>query len=133
MKLSRPIHLRLDLHLPVRKYESDIDQSRVSLATAVAYPKLSSAHITSLPHARPRPKQIDAWNTDDLPIYEPGLLEVVKDSRGRNLFFSTNIDEEIKRADMVFISVNTPTKVSPTAALSCVPESVFYVLCQTVD
>lgn len=55
--------------------------------------------------------QIDAWNTDDLPIYEPGLLEVVKKSRGRNLFFSTNIDEEIKRANMVFISVNTPTKV----------------------
>lgn len=57
------------------------------------------------------PRQIDAWNTDDLPIYEPGLLEVVKESRGRNLFFSTNIDAEIKRADMVFISVNTPTKV----------------------
>lgn len=55
--------------------------------------------------------QIDAWNTDELPIYEPGLLEVVKESRGRNLFFSTNIDDEIKRADMVFISVNTPTKV----------------------
>lgn len=55
--------------------------------------------------------QIDAWNTDDLPIYEPGLLEVVKESRGRNLFFSTDIDAEIKRADMVFISVNTPTKV----------------------
>lgn len=55
--------------------------------------------------------QIDAWNTDDLPIYEPGLLEVVKESRGRNLFFSTDIDGEIKRADMVFISVNTPTKV----------------------
>ncbi|CAN0385084.1 unnamed protein product, partial [Scytosiphon promiscuus] len=45
------------------------------------------------------------------PIYEPGLLEVVKESRGRNLFFSTDIDAEIKRADMVFISVNTPTKV----------------------
>lgn len=56
-------------------------------------------------------RQIDAWNTDELPIYEPGLLEVVKESRGRNLFFSTDIDAEIKRADMVFISVNTPTKV----------------------
>ncbi|CAN0391760.1 unnamed protein product, partial [Hapterophycus canaliculatus] len=53
---------------------------------------------------------IDAWNTDDLPIYEPGLLDVVKESRGRNLFFSTDIDAEIKRANMVFISVNTPTK-----------------------
>ncbi|CAM9798759.1 unnamed protein product [Discosporangium mesarthrocarpum] len=56
--------------------------------------------------------QIGAWKTDDLPIYEPGLLDVVKASRGRNLFFSTDIDTEIKRADMVFISVNTPTKVS---------------------
>jgi UDPglucose 6-dehydrogenase len=42
-------------------------------------------------------QQIDAWNTDDLPIYEPGLLEVVKTARGRNLFFSTDIDAEIKR------------------------------------
>ncbi|CAM9256417.1 unnamed protein product [Pylaiella littoralis] len=61
-------------------------------------------------------EQIDAWNTDDLPIYEPGLLEVVKESRGRNLFFSTDIDAEIKRADMVFISVNTPTKTTGIGA-----------------
>merc|ERR1712038_867001 len=61
-------------------------------------------------------KQIDAWNTDNLPIYEPGLLEVVKCSRGRNLFFSTNIDEEIKLADVVFISVNTPTKTQGIGA-----------------
>ncbi|CAM9498320.1 unnamed protein product [Ascophyllum nodosum] len=60
--------------------------------------------------------QIDAWNTDDLPIYEPGLLEVVKECRGRNLFFSTDIDAEIKRADMVFISVNTPTKTTGIGA-----------------
>jgi len=55
-------------------------------------------------------KQIDAWNSDSLPIYEPGLPEVVSECRGRNLFFSTDIDSEIKRADIVFISVNTPTK-----------------------
>lgn len=55
-------------------------------------------------------KQIDAWNSDSLPIYEPGLPEVVSECRGRNLFFSTDIDGEIKRADIVFISVNTPTK-----------------------
>lgn len=61
--------------------------------------------------------QIYAWNTDDLPIYEPGLLDVVKECRGRNLFFSTNIDDEIKRADMVFISVNTPTKVKRRGAI----------------
>lgn len=55
-------------------------------------------------------KQIDAWNSSDLPIYEPGLPEVVAECRGRNLFFSTDIDAEIKRADIIFISVNTPTK-----------------------
>lgn len=49
-------------------------------------------------------------NSDSLPIYEPGLPEVVSECRGRNLFFSTDIDGEIKRADIVFISVNTPTK-----------------------
>lgn len=55
-------------------------------------------------------KQIDAWNSDSLPIYEPGLPEVVSECRGRNLFFSTDIDAEIKRAEIIFISVNTPTK-----------------------
>lgn len=61
-------------------------------------------------------KQIDRWNTDDLPIFEPGLLEVVKESRGRNLFFSTDIDKEIIEADIVFISVNTPTKTQGIGA-----------------
>ena len=45
-----------------------------------------------------------------LPIYEPGLKEVVAEARGRNLFFSTEIDEGIREAEMIFISVNTPTK-----------------------
>jgi UDPglucose 6-dehydrogenase len=61
-------------------------------------------------------KQIDAWNTDNLPIYEPGLLDVVNCSRGRNLFFSTDIDAEIIKADVVFISVNTPTKTQGIGA-----------------
>lgn len=56
------------------------------------------------------PDRIAAWQTDDLPIYEPGLLEVVKEARGRNLFFSTDIDAAIREAQMVFMSVNTPTK-----------------------
>ena len=55
-------------------------------------------------------QRIADWETDDLPIYEPGLLEVVKEARGRNLFFSTDIVKGIKEADMIFISVNTPTK-----------------------
>jgi len=46
-----------------------------------------------------------------LPIYEPGLDEIVKACRGRNLFFSTNVDEAIRQADIIFVSVNTPTKI----------------------
>jgi UDPglucose 6-dehydrogenase len=57
--------------------------------------------------------RIAAWNDEDvtkIPIYEPGLSEIVAQSRGRNLFFSTKVDEAIHEADMIFISVNTPTK-----------------------
>ncbi|XP_023843905.1 UDP-glucose 6-dehydrogenase-like [Salvelinus namaycush] len=54
--------------------------------------------------------RIRAWNSDSLPIFELGLQEVVESCRGVNLFFSTDIDEAIKNADLVFISVNTPTK-----------------------
>ena len=56
------------------------------------------------------PERITAWQTDELPIYEPGLLDVVKEARGRNLFFSTDIEKGIREADIIFISVNTPTK-----------------------
>ena len=55
-------------------------------------------------------KRIDAWNSDHLPIYEPGLLAVVQAARGRNLFFSTDVTRGIAEADMIFVSVNTPTK-----------------------
>lgn len=55
-------------------------------------------------------KRIDAWKSDDLPIYEPGLLELVKNARTKNLFFSTAIAEAIHEADIIFVSVNTPTK-----------------------
>lgn len=54
--------------------------------------------------------KIAAWQSDELPIYEPGLLEVVRAARGRNLFFSTEIDRAIAEADIIFVSVNTPTK-----------------------
>ncbi|MFW5663570.1 MAG: UDP-glucose 6-dehydrogenase [bacterium] len=56
------------------------------------------------------PERIAAWQTDELPIYEPGLLDVVKEARGRNLFFSTDIDKAIEESEMIFMSVNTPTK-----------------------
>lgn len=57
--------------------------------------------------------RIDLWNHEDLdqlPIYEPGLSKIVSKARGRNLFFSTDVDKAIDEADMIFISVNTPTK-----------------------
>lgn len=54
--------------------------------------------------------RIAAWNSDDLPIFEPGLFEIVKEARNKNLFFSTEIDKAIRNADIIFISVNTPTK-----------------------
>ena len=57
--------------------------------------------------------RIDQWNTvnlDELPIYEPGLKEIVGETRGKNLFFSTEVDKAIDEAQMIFISVNTPTK-----------------------
>lgn len=55
-------------------------------------------------------ERIDAWNSDKLPIYEPGLAEVVKRRRGKNLFFSTDIDKAIRECDIIFVGVNTPTK-----------------------
>jgi len=58
-------------------------------------------------------ERIAAWNDSDLyklPVYEPGLDEVVAEARGRNLFFSTDVEKAIDEADMIFISVNTPTK-----------------------
>lgn len=58
-------------------------------------------------------ERITAWNDADvnnIPIYEPGLSEIVKEARGRNLFFSTEVDKAIDEAEMIFISVNTPTK-----------------------
>lgn len=62
--------------------------------------------------------RIDAWNSLDfnLPIYEPGLEDVVRKARGRNLFFSTDVDKGIKEADLIFVSVNTPTKKSGVGA-----------------
>lgn len=55
-------------------------------------------------------ERIAAWNSDDLPIYEPGLADIVKRVRGKNLFFSTDIDSAIRKCDIIFVGVNTPTK-----------------------
>lgn len=68
------------------------------------------------PHYKVTVVDVDAtriaeWNSDDLPIYEPGLDEIVKKARGRNLFFSTEIEKGIKESEIIFVSVNTPTKM----------------------
>ncbi|MFN9961581.1 MAG: nucleotide sugar dehydrogenase, partial [Planctomycetota bacterium] len=60
--------------------------------------------------------RIAQWNSDSLPVYEPGLLEIVQSTRHRNLHFTTAIDESIRAADMIFIAVNTPTKTFGTGA-----------------
>ncbi len=58
-------------------------------------------------------KRIAAWNSKNfkLPIYEPGLVDVVKEVRGKNLFFSTDIKKAVRECDIVFVGVNTPTKM----------------------
>ncbi len=56
-------------------------------------------------------KRIDQWMSDELPIFEPGLYEIVKRRRGKNLFFSTEVDKGIQESDIIFVCVNTPTKM----------------------
>lgn len=67
------------------------------------------------------PQRIAAWNSDPdpetgkllhLPVFEPGLADIVQQCRGKNLFFSTEIDRSIQEADLIFVSVNTPTKTA---------------------
>src|SRR5690606_23124461 len=63
--------------------------------------------VVDLNHAR-----INAWNDSDvnnIPIYEPGLSQLVENARNKNLFFSTDVDKAIDEAGMIFISINTPT------------------------
>ena len=64
------------------------------------------------------PDKIKAWNgpLEQLPVYEPGLAEVVKEARGRNLFFSDDIAGNIEKAEMIFMAVNTPTKTEGEGA-----------------
>ncbi|KAI9100541.1 UDP-glucose/GDP-mannose dehydrogenase family, NAD binding domain-containing protein [Phlyctochytrium arcticum] len=60
--------------------------------------------------------RIAAWNSDTLPIFEPGLDEIVFARRGKNLFFSSDVDQGILDADLIFVSVNTPTKKAGVGA-----------------
>lgn len=69
--------------------------------------KCPEIKVTVVDLSKPR---IDSWNSEKLPIFEPGLDDIVKKCRGKNLFFSTDIDSAIREADLIFICVNTPTK-----------------------
>ena len=60
--------------------------------------------------------RIDAWNSEKLPIYEPGLEDVVSECRGRNLYFSSDVEKHVAEADLIFVSVNTPTKTTGVGA-----------------
>ncbi len=61
-------------------------------------------------------ERIAQWQSDELPVYEPGLLEIVREARKHNLRFTTAVDQAIAEADIIFISVNTPTKQFGTGA-----------------
>ncbi|PKN53365.1 MAG: nucleotide sugar dehydrogenase [Deltaproteobacteria bacterium HGW-Deltaproteobacteria-13] len=56
------------------------------------------------------PDRIDAWNSPELPVYEPGLDKIVGKTRSKNLFFAKDIENQINENDIIFVSVNTPTK-----------------------
>ncbi|MEI7864164.1 MAG: UDP-glucose 6-dehydrogenase [Chthoniobacterales bacterium] len=58
----------------------------------------------------PNAERIAAWNSDTLPIYEPGLDEIVRSARGRNLHFKTDVEGAIRSGDIIFVCVGTPTK-----------------------
>ena len=74
---------------------------------AVIALKCPAIEVAVVDVSRPR---IDAWNSDRLPVLEPGLDAVVRACRGRNLAFSADVDRHVADADIVFVSVNTPTK-----------------------
>mmetsp|Transcript_6142 Transcript_6142/g.11572 ORF Transcript_6142/g.11572 Transcript_6142/m.11572 type:complete len:479 (-) Transcript_6142:19-1455(-) len=76
-----------------------------TMATIAVFCPDVKVHVVDI-----NPKQIARWNSEKLPIYEPGLDEAVKKVRGKNLFFSTKIDEAICECEIIFVSVNTPTK-----------------------
>lgn len=54
--------------------------------------------------------KIKQWNSDEIPIFEPNLYDIIKECRGKNLFFTSDVDEQIRLADLIFIAVDTPTK-----------------------
>ncbi len=82
-------------------------------------------------------QRIAEWNSEKLPIYEPGLSDLVTEARGRNLFFSTETEKAIREADIIFISVNTPTKTygqgAHRAADLCYVEAVSRTIAENAE
>jgi UDPglucose 6-dehydrogenase len=77
---------------------------------AVIAQKCPHIQVTVVDLNEQRIKDWNDPNTNNIPIYEPGLSEIVEEARGRNLFFSTEVEKAIDEAQVIFISVNTPTK-----------------------
>lgn len=77
---------------------------------AVIAQKCPHIQVTVVDLNEQRIKDWNDPNTENIPIYEPGLSEIVAEARGRNLFFSTEVEKAIDEAEVIFISVNTPTK-----------------------
>ncbi len=77
---------------------------------AVIADKCPSIHVDVVDINKKRIQKWNSPNLEELPVYEPGLKEIIKRCRNKNLKFSTSIKEKISKADMIFISVNTPTK-----------------------
>lgn len=77
---------------------------------AVIAQKCPNLQVTCVDMNKDRISKWNDENLENLPVYEPGLPEIISQVRGKNLFFSTEVDQAIDQADMIFISVNTPTK-----------------------
>ncbi len=85
----------------------------------------------------PNAARIAAWNTDSLPVYEPGLDEVVRSARGRNLHFHTDVEAAVRSGDIIFVCVGTPTKTygvgAGRAADLCYIESAARMIAKVSD
>ena len=77
-------------------------------------------------------ERIAAWQSDHLAIFEPGLDDIVRSARGRNLSFSTDVDAAIRAADIIFIAVNTPTKTYGVGAGRAADLKYIRALCLAV-
>ena len=77
---------------------------------AVIADRCPNININVVDNNKERIKKWNCEDLDDLPIFEPGLPNIIGRCRNKNLFFSTDIEKNISNADMIFISVNTPTK-----------------------